>query len=221
MIRAISLTVVIFLLLGACLLGSAGTLSWPEAWAVLVIYAASKVSALVIADPELMKERLAPGPAGDRVDRVLATLGYLGIYLATFVVAGFDAVRFGPAFLVPQPVKLTALIIFTIGYGISTWAVLCNPFFSIFVRIQKERGHSVISSGPYALIRHPGYAGVLLSHLVLPLALGSLWALLPGIIGIIFFVLRTSREDNTLQEQLDGYREYQARVRWRLIPGVW
>jgi len=89
------------------------------------------------------------------------------------------------------------------------------------VRIQEDRGHSVVSSGPYALIRHPGYAGVLLAHLALPFALESIWTLVPAALATLFFVVRTSREDRTLQDRLTGYREYQARVRWRLLPGVW
>jgi protein-S-isoprenylcysteine O-methyltransferase Ste14 len=221
MIRAIVVTVALFLFLGGCLLGAAGTLSWPLAWVVLSIYFTSKVVALVFADTEMIIERVALELGSDQVDKVLATLGYLGLYPGTFIVAGLDAVRFGPAIPIPDIISLMTVVVFAIGYGISTWAVLCNPFFSTFVRIQNDREHSVISSGPYALIRHPGYAGVLLAHLALPLALGSIWAVLPSILGIIFFVLRTSREDQELRDHLVGYREYQSRVRWRLIPGVW
>jgi protein-S-isoprenylcysteine O-methyltransferase Ste14 len=108
-----------------------------------------------------------------------------------------------------------------LGYGFAYWAVYSNPFFATFVRIQEDRDHSVVSSGPYALIRHPGYAGALLAHLALPFALGSIWALLPAALGTLFFVARTSREDRTLRDHLAGYREYQTRVRWRLVPGVW
>jgi len=221
MIRAIAVTIALFILLGGCLFGAAGTMSWPMAWAVLGIYSASKVAALVFVDPELIKERAAPGHGVDRVDKVLATLGYLSLYPGLFIVAGLDAVRHGPAIHIPQTIKLTTLLVFAIGYGISFWAVLCNPFFSTFVRIQDDRDHSVVSSGPYALVRHPGYAGTLLAHLALPFALGSICALVPAAVGTIFFVARTSREDRTLRDRLVGYREYQARVGWRLLPGVW
>lgn len=221
MLRAILVTVALFLFLGCCLLGAAGTLTWPMAWVVLGVYSASKAAALAFADSEMIKERVAPGQGVDRVDKVLARLGYLGLYPGTLFVAGLDAVRFGPAIHIPNTMQLMALVIFAVGYGISSWAVLCNPFFSTFVRIQHDRDHSVISSGPYTLVRHPGYAGVLLAHLALPLALGSIWALLPASIGITFFVLRTSREDQVLRDQLLGYREYQDRVRWRLLPWVW
>jgi protein-S-isoprenylcysteine O-methyltransferase Ste14 len=148
-------------------------------------------------------------------------LGYLGLYPVTFAVAGLDAVRFGPAIPIPQSIQVTALLVFAFGYSFAFWAVLSNPFFATFVRIQDDRGHSVVSSGAYALVRHPGYAGALLAHLALPFALGSIWAVVPAVVGTIFFVARTSREDRMLRDSLAGYREYQARVRWRLLPGVW
>lgn len=221
MIRAITFTIALFLLLVGCLFGAAGQLSWPMAWAVLGIYLVSKVTGLAFLDPELIRERAAPGPGVDRGDMVIATLGYLALYPGTFVAAGLDAIRLGPTIAIPLFVQVTALFVFAFGYGFATWAVLSNPFFSTFVRIQDDRDHSVVSSGPYALVRHPGYLGVLLSHLAIPFSLGSIWALLPAAVGTAFFVARTLREDRTLREHLEGYREYQARVRWRLLPGVW
>jgi len=221
LIRAVAVTVALFLLLAASLFGAAGHLSWPMAWAVLGVYSVSKAAAFAFVNPELIKERAAPGPGVDRGDVMLASLGYLGLYFGTFAVAGLDAVRFGPAIPIPQSIQVTALLVFALGYGFAFWAVRSNPFFATFVRIQDERAHSVISSGAYALLRHPGYAGVLLSHLALPFALGSIWALVPAAVGTIFFVARTSREDRMLRDRLAGYREYQTRVRWRLLPGVW
>ena len=221
MIRAIVITIALFLLLAGCMFGAAGQFSWPMAWAVLGIYFVSKLVGLIFNDPELIRERAAPGPGVDRGDMVIATLGYLSLYPATFAVAGFDAVRYGPALAIPQSIQVTALLVFALGYGFAFWAVRSNPFFATFVRIQDDRDHSVVSSGAYALVRHPGYAGALLAHLALPFALGSIWALVPAAMGTIFFVVRTSREDRTLRDRLVGYREYQTRVRWRLLPGVW
>ena len=221
MIRAIVITVALFLLLAGCLFGAAGQFSWPMAWAVLGIYFISKVAGLAFNNPELIRERAAPGPGVDRGDVVIATLGYLGLYPGTSITAGLDAIRFGPAVPIPQSIQVTAFIVFAFGYGFAFWAVLSNPFFATFVRIQDDRDHSVVSSGAYALVRHPGYAGALLAHLALPFALGSIWAVVPAVVGTVFFVARTSREDRTLRDHLVGYREYQARVRWRLVPGVW
>ena len=221
MIRAAAMTIVEVLLFGVCLFGAAGSLSWPMAWAVLGIYSLFKAAAFALLDPELLRERAAPGPGVDYGDVVLATLGVLALYPATFVVAGLDAVRFGPALPMAQSVQAAALLVYALGYGFAHWAAYSNPFFATFVRIQEDRDHSVISSGPYALIRHPGYAGALLAHLALPFALESIWALLPTAVATFFFVARTSREERTLGDHLVGYREYQARVRWRLLPGVW
>lgn len=191
------------------------------AWAVLGIYLASKVIGLACLNPDLIRERASPGPGSDRGDMVIATMGYLTLYPGMFVIAGLDAIRLGPTVAIPLFVQVTALVVFAFGYGFATWAALSNPFFATFVRIQDDRGHSVVSSGPYALVRHPGYSGVLLSHLALPFALGSIWALLPAAVGTAFFVARTIREDQMLRDHLVGYREYQDRVRWRLLPGVW
>jgi len=215
------ITIAIFLLLAGCIFGAAGTLSWPMAWAVLAIYAISKAAALIFVDPELIKERTNLGYDVDYREMVFATCGYLCLYPGTFVVAGLDAVRFGPAIPISQSIQITMLFVFALGYGFSFWAVLSNPFFTTNVRIQDDRDHLVITSGPYALIRHPSYAGVLFAHIALPFVLGSIWAFVPAIVGTIFFILRTAREDQLLQEGLAGYREYQTRVRWRLLPGVW
>ena len=221
MIRAAAVTIVEVLLLGACLFGAAGSISWPMAWAVLGTYSLFKAAAFASLDPELLRERAAPGPGVDRGDVVLATLGYLALSPGTFVVAGLDAVRFGPALPMALSVQVGALLVVALGCGFAFWAISSNPFFATFVRIQEDRDHTVVSSGPYALIRHPGYAGLLLAGLALPFALGSIWAVLPAALGSLFFVARTSREDRTLRDGLTGYREYQARVRWRLMPGVW
>jgi hypothetical protein len=106
MIRAIAMSVAIFLFLAGCVLGAAGQLSWAMAWAVLGVYALSKAAVFALADPDLIRERAAPGPGVDRGDTVLAALGYLGLYPGSFVVAGLDAVRFGPALPIPQAIQV-------------------------------------------------------------------------------------------------------------------
>ena len=221
MIKAILETALLFLILGICAFGAAGQLAWPGAWTVLGVELAFKVAAFIFVDPELLSERAAPGPGVYRGDAVLSSLGYLLIYPLTLVVAGLDVVRFGPAIPMPLFIQVTALLLFTAGKGFAFWAVLCNPFFSTFVRIQDDHEQFVVSSGAYAVVRHPGYAGFLLAHLALPFALGSIWALLPAFAGAILFVVRTSREDSILHDHLAGYDTYQSQVRWRLIPGIW
>ena len=107
------------------------------------------------------------------------------------------------------------------GYAFSLWAMRVNPFFATVVRIQSERGHRVVDQGPYRWVRHPGYAGAVVAHLALPVALGSLWGLAPAVLGCLFLLARIQAEERTLRSGLTGYPEYASRVRWRLVPGVW
>jgi protein-S-isoprenylcysteine O-methyltransferase Ste14 len=119
------------------------------------------------------------------------------------------------------PVKILALFTILAGYALGSYALIENRFFSGVVRIQTDRGHQVVSSGPYRWIRHPGYAGALLTYLATPFFLDSFWAFLPTMFITLGMVIRTSLEDQVLQEELEGYREYTCRVRYRLLPGVW
>lgn len=221
MLRAGAITLAIFLLLVGSFSVGAGRLPWLMAWAVFGVYIAFKLAAFIFVDPDLLRERAAPGPGMDRGDALIAALGYLFLFPGLFFVAGLDAGRYGPDLPLPLPIRIAALLIYILGNGLAFWAVLANPFFSTIVRIQAERDHVVVSSGPYGRVRHPGYAGALLAHLALPFALNAVWALAPWAIGAFFFVVRTAREDHTLRDRLPGYSAYQNRVRWRLLPGVW
>jgi protein-S-isoprenylcysteine O-methyltransferase Ste14 len=118
-------------------------------------------------------------------------------------------------------VKILALAIILAGYALGSYALIENRFFSGMVRIQTDRGHNVVSSGPYHWLRHPGYAGALLAYLATPFFLDSLWAFLPAVLLTILLVIRTALEDRTLQDELTGYREYAGLVRYRLLPGLW
>jgi protein-S-isoprenylcysteine O-methyltransferase Ste14 len=137
-----------------------------------------------------------------------------------WLVAGLDKRWNGSPSLAIE-LELAAFVVVILGYLISIWAFLENKFFSAVVRIQTERGHSVVSTGPYRWVRHPGYAGGLIGYLATPFALGTLWSFLPAVLTGIALIARTALEDQTLQNELTGYREYAARVRYRLLPGVW
>ena len=102
-----------------------------------------------------------------------------------------------------------------------TWAMTVNKFFSAVVRIQADRGHVVVSAGPYQLVRHPGYAGSIVATLAIPIMLGSLWGLVPAALTTLAIVVRTGREDRMLRRELRGYQAYAARTRFRLAPGIW
>ena len=152
-------------------------------------------------------------------DKRLAPLLGIGSGVA-LLIAGLDALfDWSPAFSLP--VKILSLFIILAGYALGSYALITNRFFSGMVRIQTNRGHQVVSSGPYRWMRHPGYAGALLTYLATPLLLGSQWAFLPTVITAIILVIRTGLEDRFLQDELEGYRDYAGRVRYRLLPGVW
>jgi len=221
MLTALVETLLSLVLMAAVLFGAAGRFDWPLAWAFLGANLAFAVLGFAILDPELIRERARPGGATLRWDRWLSVTGFVWLFPLALLVASLDAGRFGWSPPVPRAVPVLALGVFALGNAFALWAARTNRFFSSFVRIQTERGHRVVTGGPYAFVRHPGYSGGLLAMWVAPLALGSLWGLLPASLGLCFFLARTAREDRFLHEQLPGYREYAERVRWRLIPGVW
>lgn len=152
-------------------------------------------------------------------DRFLAPLVGLGGGLIPLT-AGLDALfRWSPVF--PLPAKILSLVVILTGYTLGAYALIENRYFSGMVRIQTDRGHRVVSSGPYRWIRHPGYTGALLTYLATPVFLDSGWAFLPVAFLAVVLVIRTRLEDQTLQHQLTGYREYARQVRYRLFPGIW
>ena len=197
---------------------------WWEAWVYAIIgilgFAISRGLA-ARRHPDLLAERARFLQHEDAKswDKYLSPLVGLGGGLIPLV-AGLDALfDWSPAFSLP--VKILALAVILAGYVLASYALNENRFFSGMVRIQTDRGHQVVSSGPYRWMRHPGYAGALLTYLATPFFLDSRWAFLPVMFISIVLVIRTSLEDKVLQEELDGYREYVMRVRYRLLPGVW
>ncbi len=221
LVRIIALTVLILAFVGACLFGSAGTLDWPMAWVFLSVYFAFVVVAFLVLDPDLIRERATLRPELKLWDVAVAGVGFLFLFPLALVVAGYDVKQFGGDTTVPLALQIPALFVFTLGYSFALWAMRVNRFFTTFVSIQLDRGHHVVKSGPYGYVRHPGYAGAILAHTAVPIALGSLWALVPVCCGTLLFVVRTWLEDRTLLVELPGYRDYVEEVRWRLVPGVW
>jgi len=213
-------TVASIFIWGAALFLSAGRLDWPMAWAYMgVVLINSAVMALLM-DPELQAERSGIGEGVKKWDIFLALyLGRLGP-LAMLIVAGLDR-RLGWSAEVPLAWRVVALVAAALGTILADWAVLANRFFAPVVRIQKERGQTVVTGGPYRFVRHPGYAASLLHYLAAPFMLGALWALIPAGLIWVVVIIRTALEDRTLQEELEGYKDYTRRVRYRLLPGVW
>lgn len=210
-------------LYAAALLVPAGDWRWTAAWVYLgVTVAALAGYALVVIflQPGLIAERTKPPETAKRWDRPLAAIvGFLGP-LVTLVLAGLDH-RHGWSVPIPTAIRGFGCVLLVSGCALANFAVARNPFFSAVVRIQSERGHRVVDSGPYAFVRHPGYLASLITYLGGPLLLGTSWAFVPSAIVGALVIIRTGIEDRTLRRELDGYARYAQRVRSRLIPGVW
>ncbi len=221
MLRAFTQISLFYVSFAAILFGAAGHMNWPMAWVFLGVHLLLTVATMLLMDPELIDERTRIRPGIKRWDFALASLSVLLLFPISLLVAGLDTGRFQWSPALPMAVQVAALVVFVAGTGLGCWAIVCNKFFATFVRIQTERGHHVISHGPYAYLRHPGYAGAIVAAIALPLILGSVWALVPAGVGAALLVVRTCLEDRTLKGELPGYAEYARRVRWRLLPGVW
>lgn len=203
----------------AVLFVCAGRLDWTAGWVYVGMITVSTLITTLLMDRDLIAERSGIRGNYKKWDIVLSSLMARILPLATLIVCGldvrFDWSRVSPVF------QIAAFIFIVVGLILSDWAMVENRFFSPVVRIQHERGHIVITTGPYRYMRHPGYAGAILANLLTPLMLGSWWALIPGAFTTLATIIRTALEDKTLHEELEGYGEYARKVRWRLIPYVW
>jgi len=211
--------VVQLVLLGVCLFVSAGTIKWFWAWVYISAGVLILLVNVIIIPPELIAERGQVKEGVKRWDRIITGLTMLPT-LALPLVAGLDE-RFGWSPELAIMVHLAGLILFLLGQGLFSWAMATNKYFSTSVRIQYDRQHVTITLGPYRFIRHPGYLGYNIFTLGSPLLLGSLWALIPAGIVVALLVVRTTLEDQTLQKELTGYRQYAEVVPYRLLPFVW
>lgn len=205
-------------LIGAVLFGSAGRLDLPFVWAYIGVLVISSLVARFTIDPGLLQERLRPGPGSkDRLTPWLA----LPFVVVHWIIAGLDVGRFHWSDAIPGAVQAVCVGGLAASLGIAIWAMNVNPFFSRALRIQKERGHHLITAGPYQYVRHPGYVATILSLLFGGFALGSWLGMLPLAGCVAMVVRRTAIEDRFLQEELPGYSEYAQKVPYRLLPGVW
>jgi len=210
------------LLQGVILFASVWKWNWWNAWAYLGLYLAFlafNAFVLLGKHKELVEERSQIGEGAKGWDKIIGGISAFG-GLLILVLAGLDE-RFGWPGTIRLAVQISAFVLMGLTYPLFTWAMVSNKYFSTIVRIQKERGHTVQTSGPYRIVRHPGYASLLCSYITIPIALGSLWACIPTALLVVNLFVRTALEDRTLQNELEGYKEYAARVRYRLIPGVW
>ena len=187
-----------------------GHWDWWEAW----VYAI--VSILGFAISRMLAGRRNPGLLAERA----RLLQHADAEAWDKVLAGLEArLAWSPANSLS--LEILALAAILAGYALGSYALIANPFFSGMVRIQSERGHQIVTSGPYRWVRHPGYAGALLTYFATPIFLDTPWAFLPAAFLAVVLVIRTNLEDRTLQQRLAGYQDYARRVRFRLLPGVW
>jgi protein-S-isoprenylcysteine O-methyltransferase Ste14 len=210
------------LVFAVAILLAGGRWDWLWGWVyigLLTTAMAAHVVVLVPINPALLADR-SEGLRQEGAkpwDRPLVAA--MSVFLiGSMLLSGLD-VRWGWSGPLSLPVHLVGVMLYILGWVIFLWAMACNPFFSESVRIQP--GHQVAESGPYRTVRHPGYAGACLQFIATPLILGSWWALIPAVLAIAGYVLRTSLEDRTLENELPGYLDYTQRVRFRLFPGIW
>jgi protein-S-isoprenylcysteine O-methyltransferase Ste14 len=222
MLKWLLVNIVFLLILGASLFLAAGRMDWWLGWIFLGVITAGQTATTLIllaTNPTLLGERAWMQKGSKFWDKVIVSLSEAG-WIAMVIVAGLD-VRFGWSPRLGGALPVTGLALMVLGYALFLWAMVSNRFFSSFVRIQTDRGHSVATGGPYRYVRHPGYVGALLTYLASPLALAALWTFIPAALMLILFIFRTALEDRTLQAELTGYAAYARRVRFRLLPGVW
>ncbi len=201
-----------------------GAWGWWEAWAYAILSFLGFIISRALASrrhADLLVERTRSMGMQDAKtwDRILAPAMALGSVIP-LVVAGMDKL-FGWTQPFELNLKIVSLVVVILGYALGSWALIENRFFSGVVRIQTDRGHHVVTTGPYRFVRHPGYAGAFWTYLATPVLLDSLWALIPTVLLIGVLVLRTSLEDRTLQTELPGYKEFTQNTRYRLFPGIW
>ena len=206
---------------GACLFLSAGGWDWPNAWLLLILNLIAGIAAMRVfaRNPSLVVER-SNVKAGKSWDKPIVAVVVLVGPVSTWITAGLD-IRFHWSDSMPWVSCVVGVLAGLLSIALITWAMHTNNFFSAIVRIQKDRGHVVVSSGPYAYVRHPAYTGMALFTLATPLILNSRWAFVPAVITAVVHVLRTVLEDRTLHDELEGYATYAREVRYRLVPMVW
>ena len=217
--------IVVYVSIPLVLLGCGGDLGWWQAWVYSLLIIVVGIGGRWWAEqrhPGLMAERqnIEIIQNAKAWDKVLAPLMAVSIGFPLVIVAGLDH-RHGwsPGF--PLWLILLGFILIVLGYAFAAWALAENRFFSSVVHIQTDRGHVVCDTGPYRLVRHPGYAGNIPPLVGIVLALGSVWTLIPAAVALIIAVIRTALEDQALQRELPGYRDYTRRVHYRLIPGIY
>ena len=217
--------VLVYLSIPLVLLACGGDFGWWHAWVYSLLIVTAGIGGRIWAErrhPGLLAERqdIEKIQSSKAWDKVLAPLMALSLSFPLVIVAGLDH-RHGWSPVFPLWLNVLGFILISLGYAFAAWAFIENRFFFSTVRIQTDEGHVVCDSGPYRIVRHPGYAGNIPPLLGIVLAFGSVWTLIPAAVALIIAVIRTALEDKTLKRELPGYRDYARRVHYRLIPGIY
>jgi protein-S-isoprenylcysteine O-methyltransferase Ste14 len=206
--------------MGAVIFLSAGRTDLSLIWAYLGIIEVLLAALCIRANLDLWRERFKPaGPSRDNLSALRALSAV--IFLAQWIIAGVDMGRAHWSAGFPVALQVAGWIGFVGGFALMGWAQKVNRFFSSAVRIQDDRGHKVITDGPYRIVRHPGYLAFILISASIAMMLGSYVALLPTIAWAAMFIRRCLFEDALLRRELPGYADYALHVRHRIVPGVW
>ncbi len=220
------LLIVRTLFFAVALLWPAGTWQWWEAWIIIglwTVFGVVLTHYLLQHDPALLAERMKFMPLDkdqkvwDKVIMLLFFIAAIGLY----ILPGFDVVRYGWSEPLPVRMKILAMLVHLPCFLFLGWVMRENTYLSQVVKIDKDRDHQVVTTGPYALVRHPMYTVVIVLLFALPVALGSRYTLILAVFLTLLLIIRTSLEDRTLHEELEGYSEYAKQTRYRLIPGIW
>jgi len=209
--------------MGALLFACAGTMHWPSAWVFLATCALLGPLCgwwLYRVDPALLAERLRPvlqkdQPAADKAFMIVFVIAML----AWLAAMGLDRrTQFSD---MPVALQALGLVLFVLSTLFILWVFRENSFAAPVVKLQADRAQRVVSTGPYAHVRHPMYSGMILFFAGVPLLLGSWWGLAMAPVIVVLFAVRIGIEERSLREGLPGYSDYMTRVRYRLLPGVW
>ena len=199
----------------------AGTLRWARGWIFGIAFAAASlimVAAIWRLNPEIFVARSRVQPGTKTLDYLFITI-ILGGLIFILPVAGLDF-RFGWA-QTPGWVVGLGYVLFALSFAGAAWPVAVNRYFEPGIRVQADRGQTVVDTGPYAIVRHPGYVSAAVLAISMALCLGSWWALVPALVAVIGLVPRTLFEERVLTAELPGYRAYKDDVKYRWVPGVW
>jgi protein-S-isoprenylcysteine O-methyltransferase Ste14 len=213
------------LLEATLLLLSAGLTNLTRVWLFLLLFSVGvfgQIGLVALVNPDLVNRRGAWRTRTDtkRWDKTLIIAYGLLAFYAVPIVTGLDLGQHGGPILGVWSLVI-GTVLFVLGTVVITWAMLVNTHFETTVRIQHDREHKVITTGPYAVVRHPGYVGASLWALATPLIVGSAFGLIPALLAVLTVAIRTRREDALLHHELSGYADYASRVHYRLLPGIW